>query len=413
MSESNSDLMRGIILKRNNKDISFFIDLNLINGAYMNLLNETSRYLHIYGGAGSGKSFFTAQKLLIRCLQERNHRFLLVRKVARTIRNSQFSLLKSLITASGLKKYFVVKDGDLSLYNSITNCEFISAGVDDPEKLKSIFGITSIWIEEATELEQKDFLQLDLRLRGKSKNYKQIIMTYNPVNANHWLHTLEMKNSVKIKTTYNDNRYIDEEYKEVLNNLKEQDEEFYKIYALGEWGTLKNVIYTPFEKLNTYPEVFDEIIYGIDFGYNNKTAVVRINIKDCEYYLEELIYQSRLTNADLINKLKKTNIKNSDYIYCDSAEPNRLEELRRSGFNVYPADKSVKDGIDFIKRCRIYSKDENTNINKEVLSYCYKKDKDGNILDEPVKFNDHLMDAIRYAIYTHSKRYATVNIRWL
>lgn len=395
------------------KDITFLVDLNQVNRVYLELLNEKSRYLHIYGGAGSGKSFFTAQKLLIRSLQERNHRILLVRKVARTIRNSQFSLLKSLISVSGLKKYFAVKDGELTLQNEITNSEFITAGLDDPEKLKSIFGITSIWIEEATELEQKDFLQLDLRLRGKSKNYKQIILTYNPVNSNHWLHTLAMKNSIKVKTTFEDNIYIDDEYKDVLNNLKEQDEEFYKIYALGEWGTLKNIIYKPFEMNEKFPEEADEIIYGLDFGYNNKTALVRIFIKDKIYFAEELIYQSRLTNDDLIRKMKGINIRRGDYIYCDSAEPNRIEELRREGFNVYPADKSVKDGIDFVKRCTIFSRAENVNLNKEVLAYSYKQDKDGNLLEEPVKFNDHLMDAMRYAIYSHSKRYGRINIRFL
>lgn len=395
------------------KNVTFFIDLNSVNKVYLGLLNEKSRYLHIYGGAGSGKSFFTAQKLLIRSLQERNHRFLLVRKVARTIRNSQFSLLKSLISVSGLKKYFIVKDGELSLFNKITNSEFITAGVDDAEKLKSIFGITSMWIEEATELEQKDFLQLDLRLRGKSKNYKQIILTYNPVNAHHWLNSLQMKNSHKVKTTYRDNVYIDDEYKEVLLNLKEQDEEFYNIYALGEWGTLKNIIYGQFEIINEYPAVTDEIIYGLDFGFNNQTALVKIYIKDKIYYTEELIYKRRLTNDDLISEMKKCNIRRSNYIYCDSAEPNRIEELRRNAFNVYPADKSVKDGIDFVKRCKIFSRAENVNLNKEVLSYSYKQDKEGNLLDEPVKFNDHLMDALRYAIYSHSKRYGGVNIRFL
>lgn len=151
-------------------------------------------------------------------MKERYNRFLLIRKVAKTIRNSQFSLLKSLINSSGLQEYFKIKDSELAIINEYTKSEVISAGVDDPEKLKSIFGITSIWIEEATELEYKDFLQIDLRLRGKTKHYKQIILTYNPVNAYHWLNTTSQKNCTKLKTTYRNNRYIDEEYKNVLKN---------------------------------------------------------------------------------------------------------------------------------------------------------------------------------------------------
>jgi phage terminase large subunit len=114
----------------------------------------------------------------------------------------------------------------------------------------------------------------------------------------------------------------------------------------------------------------------------------------------------------LINKIKSFNIKNTDCIYCDSSESNRIEEFKKAGFNVFTSNKSVKDGIDFIKTCKIYSNTENVNINKEVLSYCYKQDKDGNIFDEPIKFNDHAMDAIRYAIYSHSKnKPTTTNIR--
>lgn len=395
------------------KDILIHFNLSSINKVYLPLLENKSRYLHIYGGAGSGKSVFAAQKLIIRLMMERNNRFLIIRKVAKTIRNSQFSLLKSLIYSSGLQEYFNIKDSELRIENEYTKSEVISAGVDDAEKLKSIFGITSVWIEEATELEQNDFLQIDLRLRGKTRYYKQIILTYNPINAYHWLNTIVQKNCTKLRTTHKDNKYIDDDYKKVLLSLKEQDENFYNIYTLGQWGTLKNVVYKPFEILEEYPQNFDEVIYGLDFGYNNKTALVRVNIKDGEYFLDELIYKEHLTNADLIGKMRELKINKSDYVYCDAAEPDRIEELRRNGFNCYPADKNVKSGIDFIKRCKIYSNKKNEGVNKEVLYYSYKQDKDGNLLEEPVKFNDHCMDAIRYAIYTHSRMQKQMNIRLL
>lgn len=398
--------------KKNNESRIGF-DLSSINKIYRRLLENKNRYLHLYGGAGSGKSFFSAQKFIMRSMQEERHRILLVRKVARTIRHSQFGLIKSLLYSSGLGEYFKINDADLRMSSLLNGNEFLSAGLDDREKLKSIFGITSIWIEEATELDYADFNQLDLRLRGRTKNYKQIILTYNPVNSFHWLNTKQFKDSFKLKTTYKDNSHIDDEYINVLNNLKEQDEEYYNIYALGEWGVLKNVIYKPFEILNLYPLTFDETIYGLDFGYNNQTALVEVNIKDKIFYLNELIYQCGLTNSDLINKMKSLQIKKGSYIYCDSAESNRIEELKRAGFNVFPADKSVKDGIDFMKTCKIISRPENNGINKEVLSYCYKQDKDGNLFDEPIKFNDHLMDAIRYAIFSHCRKRREASIRLL
>ena len=395
------------------KTLKFCVDLSPINKVYRPLLNDQSRYLLIYGGAGSGKSVFAAQKLILRSLLEKNHKILLARKVARTVRQSQYSLIKALIYSSGLEKYYSFKDGDLNIRNNLTGSEFIISGLDDVEKLKSIFGISSMWIEEATELDKRDFTQLDLRLRGKLKNYKQIILTYNPVNAHHWLNTTCLKNSVKLKTTFLDNKYIDEEYKNVLLDLKSQDEEFYNIYALGEWGVLKNIIYKPFEVIGIYPQKFDDVIYGLDFGYNNKTALVKVGIRDNEYYTEELIYKSKLTNSELIEMMKNLKISGSSYIYCDCAEPNRIAELKKCGFNSFPADKSVKDGIDFLKSCKIYSLPENEGINKEVLSYSYKQDKDGNLIDEPVKFEDHCLDAIRYAIYTYNKTFKNYSVRVL
>jgi len=396
-----------------NNQVEFDIDCRCINPVFLPALDNPSRYLHLYGGAGSGKSFFAAQKIIIRCLKETGHRFILARKVARTIRNSQFSLLKALIYSAGLSDYFRIREGDLYIKCIPNRNEIISAGLDDREKLKSIHGITSVWIEEATELDFEDFNQLDLRLRGHTPFYKQIILTYNPVIASHWLNTKHYSDSCILKTTYLDNRFIDAEYSGILNNLKQQDEDFYKIYALGEWGTLGNIIFKPFEILKNYPSTFDETIYGLDFGFNNESALIEVGILDSEYYLTEKIYEKKLTNSDLIKKMMDTGIRKRCYLYCDSAESARIAEIRRAGYLTYPSDKSVKDGIDFLKTCKIYSLAENRGLNKEVLSYSYKQDKNGNVIDEPVKFNDHALDAVRYAIYTHCHKRKGGNIRIL
>lgn len=394
---------------------TILFDLNSFNNIYLPYLDYNGRYLIIYGGAGSGKSVFAAQKILIRMLAEKKHKFLLARKTAKSIRYSQYSLLKSLISSSGLGNYFECRDSDISIHCSVNGNSIISAGLDDVEKLKSIFGISGIWIEEATELDYRDFLQLDLRLRGKSPNYKQIMFTFNPVNVHHWLNTMNLKNSVKVKTTFRNNQYIDKEYESVLENLKSQDEDFYNIYALGEWGELKNLIYKPFNIPDVMPVFTEETetIYGLDFGYNNKTALVKIKIKDDSYYLFELIYKNKMTNSDLISELDVLIENKNSYIFCDSAEPGRIAEICNHGFNAHPALKDIKLGIDFVKSKKVYSLKENTGINKEVLSYSYKQNKDGEILEEPVKFNDHLMDAIRYAMFSYSKIAAGFNIRTL
>jgi phage terminase large subunit len=152
--------------------------------------------------------------------------------------------------------------------------------------------------------------------------------------------------------------------------------------------------------LQEFP-ILSDIIYGLDFGYNNPTALVKVGIKDSEFYLEEKIHQSKLVNADVIELIKGMNVSANTPIYCDSAEPNRIEEIKRAGFNSLTSDKSVKDGIDFCKRQKYYTLASNANLNKEWAGYSYAKDKSGLVIDEPVKFKDHFPDAIRYAVFTH------------
>lgn len=384
-------------------------DINIeINEAYKQALTYRGRYLNIYGGAGSGKSIFAGQKLILRSLLEKAHKFLLVRKVHKTIKGSQYELIKRYIYKYELNKHFEFKEGYIKCISN--GNEFITAGLDDVEKLKSIEGVTGIWIEEATELSREEFNQVDLRLRGNLLNYKQIILTYNPIDHLHWLNAIKLKDCLTIQTTFKDNKFIDKEYISTLEQLQEQNPEYYKIYALGQWGVKLDLIYKPFVSLVNYPESFDETIYGLDFGYNNPTALIEVNIKDKCFYLKEKLYETKLTNTDLINKLNDLITNKNAYIYCDCAEPQRIEELRRAGFNAVPSDKSVKAGIDYCKAQTIYSNYENENLNEEINTYCWRKDKNGNLIDEPVKYNDHLLDAMRYAIYTHNNIEKEVHI---
>lgn len=370
---------------------------------YKNELCSDYRYLLIYGGAGSGKSYFAAQKIMYRMLTDNNHKILLVRKVAKTIRNSQFALLKSLISDNELNKDFKIKETDLVISYPNNNNMILSVGLDDREKLKSIHGITSIWIEEATEIDKRDFLQIDLRLRNETNNYKQIIMTFNPVKTTHWLYNKQLPDSKVLVTSYKDNPHLDESYLKMLENMKYEDQEYFDIYALGNWACPEAIIYKPFEIIKSFPSEFDEIIYGLDFGYINPTALVKVGIKDSRYYLEEKIYETKLTNNVLISKLKNIVVPRKEIIYCDQADPGKMKEIENNGFIVRPAKKNVLNGIDFIRSVNIFSKPDNLNINREILEYKFKTDRNGYILEEPEKFNDHCMDAIRYAIYTHAQ----------
>lgn len=377
-----------------------------INNRFKPLLDDCNRFLVIYGGAGSGKSVFTAQgKILLRCLQELGHKFLILRKVAKTIRYSVWSLIVSLINQHGLQSLFKINKTEFRI-TCVNGNEIIFMGLDDVEKLKSIHGITIIWIEEASETAEDDLKQCNLRLRGKTKVKKQIILTFNPISHLHWIKKMFFDNIVKNctihKSTYKDNAHIDDEYKEQLENLKEVDNTFYQIYALGEWGVIGNMIFKNFviDDFEYQEEDFDDVYYGADFGFNDPSALVKVGFKDNEIYIYDEVYQTQLTNTDLIEE--SGNFFTNRLITADSAEPDRIMEFRRSGFNMRGAKKgkdSIKHGIDFLKRYRMHiHKTKCSNTANEIQIYKNKEDKDGNILDEPVGFNDHAIAAIRYAI---------------
>lgn len=229
-----------------NPKIDFSRLPEIVNDVYYPLFWDKSRYLVLYGSAGSGKSVFITQKILKRVIEEQGHKFLVIRKVGKTIRESVFAEFRNTISSWGLSQLFKINKTDMTI-TCLNGNQIIFAGLDDVEKLKSISGITGIWVEEASEIEQSDLQQLDLRLRGKTNYYKQIILSFNPVSIVHWLKSFFFDNPPKncrtIKTTYKDNRFLDQEYIQVLLALADKDPYYYSVYALGEWGVIGKTIF--------------------------------------------------------------------------------------------------------------------------------------------------------------------------
>ncbi len=241
----------------------YYVDLThlpeMTNETFFPLFQAKERYLILWGASGSGKSVFAAQKVVRRTIEEPFHKFLVVRKVAKTIRHSVFAEIINIISSWGLNqastKLFKINKTDLEIA-CVNGNQIIFAGMDDPEKLKSISGITSVWVEEGTELEKEDFQQIDLRLRGQTRSYRQIMLSFNPISITHWLkdyfelphnpqeHIHRPREGVLAHhSTYKDNRFIDEQYKKVLEDLKGVDEYYYTVYALGLWGVLGKSVY--------------------------------------------------------------------------------------------------------------------------------------------------------------------------
>ena len=213
------------------------------------LTDNTHRYLILYGGAGSGKSVFAVQRFLYRLLTLPLCNILVVRAVAATNRDSTYALFRQVISRWGLSELFSCKDSDLRISCANGN-SVIFKGLDDTEKLKSITfpkgELTDIWIEEASEVLEEDFNQLDVRLRGKGA-HKQMVLTFNPVSVLHWLKLrfFDRKDprALVLKSTYKDNQFLDEDYKRTLEGYKDTDPYYYSVYCLGEWGVLGQTIF--------------------------------------------------------------------------------------------------------------------------------------------------------------------------
>lgn len=267
--------------------------------------------------------------------------------------------------------------------------EFFS--VDDHLKVRGP-GRDILFVNEANLIDFDTFTQLILRTK------KTVFLDYNPADEFHWIYdkVLTRPDCAFIKSTYLDNPFLPYEQVKEIESLKEIDENFWRIYGEGERGHSEGIIYTNW---STYQSIGSgNTSFGLDFGFNNPTALVKITDKDREIYVEELIYQTQLTNPELISLLKQV-LPPHAVVYCDTAEPARIAELQKAGIRALPANKDVKDGIMFIKSRKLHIHAQSVNLLKEIKSY---KNLSNNVVNKskdivPLKVNDHAMDAMRYA----------------
>jgi len=277
--------------------------------------------------------------------------------------------------------------------------EFVS--IDDPQK---VHGRKRhwLWANEGNELRYADWKQLIFRTTGK------IFLDFNPSDEFHWIYdsVLNREDTHFIKSTYLDNPFLGPEIISEIERLKAEDETYWRVYGLGERGSSGATIYTNWELCDDVAENIDDHVFGLDFGYNVPSSLVYCGFKEYDCYTEEILYKKGMTNADLIKELERIDaerpeldLRNTE-IFADAAEPKSIEEIYRAGFNIKPASKAVSHGIKTVKSYKLHITKNSPNLQKEVKYYKFKEDKDGNVLDVPVKFNDHAMDALRYGIHS-------------
>lgn len=228
--------------------INIQISKKVFNAVYLTYLDNQDRYLVFYGGGGSGKSYFIAQRYLYKLLHPTRCNLLVVRKTGDTNRKSTFPLLKQVISNWNLSEHFKINESDMRMVCRLTGNEVAFAGLDDVEKIKSITfangELTDIWVEEATECQEKDINQLKVRLRG-GRSKKQLVLSFNPINIQHWIkkHFIDSGLATVCFSTYRDNKFLTEEDRKALEDLKLVDEYTYEVYCLGRWGIVGKTVF--------------------------------------------------------------------------------------------------------------------------------------------------------------------------
>lgn len=391
--------------------------------AFVPLFKDNSRYQVAWGGAGSGKSHIVARKKLYRLIKETEqpHKFLIVRKVNRTIKRSVFTLFRNLISKWGLYDEFDFNLTDLTITYKKNGAQFMFTGMDDPEKLKSIEGVTGVWMEEATEFTQEDFEQLDLRLRGETLYTKQIVLTLNPISEQHWIKRVFFDDPIDgcftLKTTYLDNSFIDDDYKMVMENKKKTNPRYYSIYALGNWGTAEGLI---FSNVKTQAIKLEDVwhlpcVQGGDFGFTNDPTAFNqtyVDLPNKKIYVYDGFYEKGMSNEAIAQKLKDMKAHKTHTTF-DSAEPKSIDRLRTLGIKCGPALKgkdSINAGIDFLLDFEIIVNNHLVEFMKEFNNYCWDVDKDGKQLNKPIDDFNHFIDSLRYALEKFSRSGPTIMI---
>lgn len=314
------------------------------------------------------------------------------------------------LKASAYRDFFTILD-NMDLYDAANHnkteltykigknlVEFIS--LDQPQKVRGRKR-DMLYINEVNEITQEDWRQLSMRTTGK------IIMDYNPSDEFHFIYDeiLTRDDCDFTKTTYLDNPFNPIEVVREIERFKEIDPNYWRVYGLGERGASEATIFRDFELIDNYDDIQAKQICGLDFGYNDPTALIimkRVDKEIPEIYVKELLYKSHMTSSEIVDSIKDKVQGDSIEIIGDCARPEIIEDIRRAGINIKPSQKgknSVKDSIDHLKKHKIFIDNNSQNLIKEARMYKWRVHSDGRILDEPVDLNNHAIDALRYAAF--------------
>ena len=356
---------------------------------YQNQADSQTRVTHHIGGTRSGKTWAILQWIIVQALQSKQE-VTIVRKTIPSLKRTVMKDFKDVMQLIGLwnENEFNISDRIYTLYNGST-IQFIST--DDAEKLRGLKS-SVLWLEEANEIDEESYFQLQIRCTGP------ILLSYNPtISPYHWIRL--MQDCTRYFTTFRDNIYLEDSVKKAIEDLQHTNQKAWKVYGLGEYVGNEKAIFE-FNTIDKMPVDAEFIAFGLDFGYSSDpTALASLWRYNNEIYIYEHCYEKGLVTKDIADMLSKV-VHGREEIWADSAEPRLIDELYRLGFNIKPVKKgpdSINFGIQVLNNYTINIPKECQNLINEFYSYEWGTDRMGKQIDKPIDFNNHLIDAARYA----------------
>lgn len=375
---------------------------------YPLLFDYSNRWEVYMGSAGSAKSYFITQKLVLRALRE-PIKIMVCRRYGTTIRNTCFSLFKDIINKWKLKPYTSIRESDFNI-KFANGSEIIFVGLDNEEKLLSLNNIGCIFVEEAFEVPKTIIEQLNLRMRGATPN-QQIIMAFNPISKHHWLHDFcEVNPPTSFKythSTYKDNPFLNEEYVAELEELYTRNPQKARVFCDGEWGIdADGLVFHNWrvEEFN-HAEIDGSLLVGLDFGFVNDISALVASVLDeanKKIYVFNTWGARGKTNADLVKVITQLGF-NKSTIIADAAEPKSIEEIKRAGVQKIRACKkgadSILHGIQKLQNYELIVHPSCEGLIIELENYTWQKDKFTNLyINKPIDDFNHYIDALRYSL---------------
>lgn len=363
-------------------------------------LNNTSKKIVLArGGTRAGKTYAIMQMLVTWLLtgvfrgQKTNARLAsVVRKTLPALKASALRDFEEIVDNLGVGHLIAVNKTERIYTYKGRSIEFFS--IDDQQKVRGRKR-DILYCNEANELHfQTDFFQLLLRTG------LYIILDMNPSDPYNWVkveiedkrqHTL--KDVEVVITTYKDNEFLSDELIREIEGIADPD--LRKVYVYGEYGSIQGLVFDKITIVDDMPRDLKKVAIGLDFGYtNHPTAALMCGIRGNDLFINELFYERALDNQQIAKRLPK----NID-VFCDSAEPKSIRELKNAGVWAYPAAKgadSIVFGINALKAYNLHITAGSKGILMEQKLYKYKTDPSGQPINKPIDDFNHAWDAVRY-----------------